>query len=119
MYEIKPEYHQNKAIRVPLKSAEVVRKMLLECNLIDRSRKIQVKDINNERILEIPVKGDVEGYITVEQDEPEHYFQKISLKDRLDGELEEHELQLLPSGWQIIGDIIIVNIPEKIWDKNI
>ncbi len=117
MYELKPEYYQNKAIRVSLKNAEFVRKMLLECELIDRSRKIQVKEINNERILELPVRGDVEGSITIEQDEPEHYCQKISLKDRLDGELKEHELQLLPSGWQIIGNIIIVNIPGKIWDK--
>ncbi|MGZ5561137.1 MAG: hypothetical protein ACXWER_01325, partial [Halobacteriota archaeon] len=36
------------------------------------------------------------------------------LEQRLRVPLAEHEKLLLPRGWQILGDLVLVNIPSKI-----
>jgi len=109
-----------KAILIPIEKAETVRSDLLQQDLLDRARKIKVTGTYaGEKFLEIPikgipVKGDVGGYPVIEQDVPEYYEKWQSLKEQLKGIMPVDELKYVPSGWQIIGDIIIVSIPDEI-----
>ena len=103
-----------KAILIQVEDAESARSDLLKNDLLDGSRKIKLTSLKGEKFLEIPVKADVEGYTVIEQDAPEHYEKLQSLKDRLIGVLSPNELKSVPAGWQILGDIIIVNISQEI-----
>ena len=103
-----------KAILIPIEDAESTRSDLLKNDLLDGSRKIKLTSLKGDKFLEIPVKANVEGYTVIEQDTPEYYEKWQSLKDRLMGVLSSDELKDVPSGWQILGDIIIINIPQEI-----
>jgi len=77
-----------KAILIPIEKAETVRSDLLQQDLLDRARKIKVTGTHvGEKFLEIPIKG-------------------IPVKGDVGG--------YPVSGWQVIGDIIIVSIPDEI-----
>lgn len=107
----------NKIILIPVENAEITRSDLLRKGLIDRSRKIKLIRQKGNRFLEIPVESDIEGYTVIEQDTPEYYGKYQSLKDRLEGIIPPDELKYVPSGWQMIGDIIIISIPKEINNK--
>ncbi|HJH32061.1 MAG TPA: class I SAM-dependent methyltransferase family protein [Methanosarcinaceae archaeon] len=104
----------NKTILIPVENAEITRSDLLRKNLLDGSRKIKLTWLKGKRFLEIPVKPDVEGYTVIEQDAPEYYGKWQSLKDRLEGIIPSAELEYVPSGWQLIGDVIIISISQEI-----
>ena len=55
----------------------------------------------------------------IEQESPEFMKKTMSLKEHLKNSLSEAELAHIPSGWQVLGDIIIVSIPEVLEDKKI
>ncbi len=104
-----------KAIIVQAEEAEPVRLDMLQRGLLDKTRKIRVLNRHTgERFLEIPVTGDVEGHTVIEQKELEYYGKWESLKERLEGAIPAEELAYVPSGWQLIGDVIIVSIPDEI-----
>ena len=103
----------NKSIRVPIKDAEKVRIELAESDRLDPKRKIKLIEIN-QRLLEIPVTEDIEGFETFIQEDAEFYNKWQSLEDILKYELSENEILKLPSGWQIVGDIIVVTIDPSI-----
>lgn len=99
-----------KAVLVTGKEAEAVRQKLLSENALDKTRKLEKKN----GFVEIPV---TEYYMTdeftlVEQEETEFYTPKNHLVDFLD--IPESEKKLLPSGWQILGDIIIISLHEAL-----
>ena len=103
-----------KAILIPIEKAESARSDLLQKELLDGTRKTKVTRFKGEKFLEIPVKTDVDGYTIIEQDAPEYYEIWRSLKDRLMDVLSSDELKYVPSGWQILGEIIVVTIPPEI-----
>jgi tRNA wybutosine-synthesizing protein 2 len=98
-----------KAARVRVEDSESVRQKLISLSALDKSRKLLKKD----GFIEIPVN---ENFITneftlIEQDNPEYYLQEKTVFNDLD--IPESERKLLPRGWQILGDIIIVTLDEK------
>jgi tRNA wybutosine-synthesizing protein 2 len=97
-----------KAVRVREEDAEIVRKRLLSDGALDRSRKI----IKNDDFIEIPVTNLDIDLELVEQEKPEFYTPKKTLCSLLD--IPEHEKKILPSGWQILGDVIIVTLHEEL-----
>ena len=103
-----------KAILIPVEKAESARSDLLQRELLDGTRKIKLTRSKGEKFLEIPITADVEEYTVIEQDAPKYYGKWQSLKDRLEDIISSDELKYLPSGWQLIGDIIIVSIPQEI-----
>ncbi|MBW6470011.1 MAG: class I SAM-dependent methyltransferase family protein [Methanosarcinaceae archaeon] len=103
-----------KAILIPVEKAESARSDLLQRDLLDGTRKIKLTGSKDEKFLEIPIKTYIEGYTIIEQDAPEYYGKWQSLKDRLEGSIPSNDFKYVPSGWQIIGDIIIVSIPPEI-----
>ncbi len=105
----------NRTIIVPLENAECLRSELNQKFLLDKNRKIRIIDThNNGRCMEIPVLDDVAGYRMIEQANPEYYQRYQSLRERLKDSIPDHELCYVPSGWQILGGIIVVSIPETI-----
>jgi len=80
--------------------------MLRERGLLDKRRKI----VRRGGMVEIPVLKEIEGMQIVEQQSPEHYIKMQELSDLLDGSIPEPLKKLLPRGWFILGDTIIVRI---------
>ena len=102
-----------KAVRVRIYEAENVRKKLLLDGTFDGTR----KPVKNGDFIEIPVLDSFadNDFIIIEQEEPEFYIPKTELGDLLD--IPENEKEFLPSGWQILGDIIIVTLNPLIEKK--
>jgi len=101
------------AVRVKAKESESIRQKLISLSALDKSRKLLKKD----GFIEIPV---TENFITneftlIDQDNPEYYLQEKTVFNDLD--IPENEKKLLPRGWQILGEIIIVTLDEKLIDR--
>ncbi len=99
-----------KAVRASIDGAESIRQLLMSRNALDKTRKFTKKD----GFVEIPVKEgfDADELVLIEQEKPEFYIPKKTLYDILD--IQELEKKLLPSGWQILGDIIILTLREEL-----
>jgi tRNA wybutosine-synthesizing protein 2 len=112
-----------KTIRVPIEKGEEARLEVLIADLLDNTRKIRKLQTWEDIFLEIPVTeaaGERAGnYPVVEQKDPEFLQKTFSLKEYLKDSFSEAELAYVSSGWQILGDIIIVSIPAMLEDKKI
>jgi len=108
-------------IRVPLEKGEEIRKIAVDGKFFDATRKIRKLKTEGGKFLEIPVTeavGEkVENFSVTEQEEPEILEKNKSLKESLNDSFSKRELEMIPSGWQILGDIIIVSIPESLDEK--
>lgn len=104
-----------RAFCVPAESGEEIRKKTASEGLIDPTRKIRKIRTEKGLFLEIPVSASagekICEYPVYEQKEPEFLKKPLSLKECLAEILTEEELEYVPSGWHILGDIIIVKIP--------
>ena len=94
------------AVRVRKDATQTVLAEIITRGLLDRDRKVLVKN----DIAEIPVKNSFSHYETIRQEEPEFYRRTRLLPDILKNSMSPSELYLLPKGWQILGDLIIVRI---------
>jgi tRNA wybutosine-synthesizing protein 2 len=110
-----------KTIRVPSEKGEEIRQKAVAEKFLDTSRKIKKISTEEGTFLEIPVTeaaGEKAlNFPVIEQEEPDFPKKTWSLKECLNNSLSETELSYIPSGWQILGDIIIVSIPEEIEHK--
>jgi len=113
----------HRTIRVPLEKGEETRLKVLNSDLLDSTRKIRKIRTEEGTFLEIPVTeaaGENFGDFPVtEQEKPEFLEKNCSLKEYLKASLSETELKQVPSSWHILGDIIIVSIPETLESKKI
>ena len=111
----------HRMIRVPPEKGEEIRKKAVLEGFLDTARKIRKVRTEEGNFLEIPVTeaayDSVESFLVLEQKNPEFLENPNSLKESLKGSLSEPELALVPAGWQILGNIIIVSIPEILEDK--
>jgi tRNA wybutosine-synthesizing protein 2 len=57
------------------------------------------------------------SFLILEQKNPEFLENPNSLKESLKGSLSEAELASILTGWQVLGYIIIVFIPEVLEDE--
>jgi len=110
-------------IRIPPDKGEEIRKKAVSGKFFDTTRKIRKIRTKEGNLLEIPVTevaGEKVGdFPVVEQKDPEFLQKTFSLKEYFKNFFSEAELVYLPSGWQILGDIIIVSIQEVLEDKKI
>lgn len=97
-----------KAIRVSVEDAETVRQKLLSEGAIDKTRRL----VKRGGFIEIPVTDIAVEFPLIEQEKPEFYILKKTLGSILD--IPEKERKLLPSGWQLLGDVIIVTLHEEL-----
>lgn len=112
-----------KTIRVPIEKGEEARLEVLNADLLDNTRKIRKLQTWEDSFLEIPVTGGagkkVGNFPVTEQENPEFLEKPGTLKEYLKNSLSETELACVPSGWHILGDIVIVSIPAMLEDKKI
>lgn len=97
-----------KAVRVRVEEAETVRQKLLSEGAIDKTRKL----VKSGGFIEIPVTDLAVEFPVIEQEKPEFYIPKKTLGSILD--IPEKEKKLLPSGWQLLGDVIIITLREEL-----
>jgi tRNA wybutosine-synthesizing protein 2 len=104
-----------KAVRVEIEESETVRKKLLSGSALDKTRKL----VKKMGFIEIPVAENFNSdeFTLVEQDKPEYYLQEKTLQNSLN--IPYDEKKLLPRGWQILGDIIIVTLNEKLENRKV
>lgn len=108
------EIEQDLIICVPIEEAEAIRKWLLESKVLDMDRKIRKTTENGKKYLLLPVTAKVKGYTCFNDQMPEIYTPQKSLKELLANEMPVQELVKVPAGWQVIGTVIIVTIPEDL-----
>jgi len=88
------------------KDADESLKRVVALGAFDKSRKI----IKRESHVEIPVIRSVSGYELVMQEEPAFYRQKPDLFHALQGRVPQECIHLVPRGWFLLGEVIVVKI---------
>jgi tRNA (guanine37-N1)-methyltransferase len=102
-------------IKVPLKKAEQIKKNLLEDNQID----FRYRPKKDGEYIFFPVQK-YEGTYTVEEKELEENKTKnsaIPFKEALQHILDENELHLAKTAYEVVGHIAIIEIPESLEKK--
>ncbi len=97
-----------KAVLVSREEAETARKRLFLEGALDKTRKL----VENNGFIEIPVIESFAAQATIEQKKPEYYITKKNISDVVN--IPDSEKRFLPSGWQILGDIIIVSLRKEL-----
>jgi tRNA wybutosine-synthesizing protein 2 len=100
-----PERHRLAAV-VGKRDAQAALKAIISNGALDGSRRIIKKDCH----IEIPLVRPVQGFDIVLQEDPSFYRKALDLHAALDGAIPEECLSLLPRGWFILGEVIIVKI---------
>lgn len=112
-----------RAIRIPPEKGEEIREKVIAGKFLDITRKIRKLQIKEVTLLEIPVNETagktIAGFPVIEQEDFELLKPPASLKEYLKSSLSETELARLPSGWHVLGDIIIVSIPDALYEKKL
>jgi tRNA wybutosine-synthesizing protein 2 len=94
------------AVRAVRKDTDATLKRVASLGLLDRSRKILEKG----SFMEIPVTEPVPGCEVVAQVRPAFYKKTPDLAESLRSEIPKKDIDLLPRGWYIQGDVIVVKI---------
>lgn len=101
------------AVRVKKGEAEAVRRDLLCMGVLDKSRRITEED----GFVEIPVTEKNGNYAYVERGRPVYYRERLSFKgilESLKGELNRGEMRKIRGGWELIGEVLVLRLPEEL-----
>ena len=90
--------------------ADAALKRVVSLGVFDKSRKI----IKRESHVEIPVIRSVSGCELVMQERPDFYKKKPDLFHALQGIIPEECIHLIPRGWFLLGEVIVVKIHPDI-----
>ncbi|MGD0951617.1 MAG: class I SAM-dependent methyltransferase family protein [Methanotrichaceae archaeon] len=90
--------------------AKVAIEEISASGLLDSRRKV----LTRQSLVEIPVKKPPLAYQTVAQEHPEFFKSSPGLTDLMKIQMNPNQLELLPRGWFILGDIIIVKIQPQL-----
>jgi tRNA (guanine37-N1)-methyltransferase len=103
-------------LKIKKQRGEEVRKKLLKDEVYDISGKI----LHDGDFILLPVKKEVFIGDSEIVDVPIEKADRkpFSLKESLKGKLTENELKLIPSSFDIIGDIAILELPDELKDKS-
>ncbi len=102
-----------KCVKVPLKQLNDTRINLMENGLMNMEYRIKAED----EFGYIPINEDIAGYeIVCMHLEP---MKKVAhnFSELLEGELTSEEIENLKTSFDTIGDIVILEIPDELYDK--
>jgi len=106
-----------KALVVQKEQAETLRLRLLELGCLDTKRKLS----NKGEYLEIPITGAIppefRSYRVVWPDDAKYYEPELTLRDLMGEHLDDDKLALLPGGWQMIGDIVVISLHSDLYPE--
>lgn len=91
---------------MPRKEAEGVLRRIVSLDLLDKRRKVVARDC----FVEIPVKESHPDLEVILQKDPAFYRSAPDLAQAMKEEMNPDQLRLLPRGWYILGDVIVVKI---------
>ena len=94
------------AVRANKEDVAATLRTITAQGMLDRRRKV----LERGSYAEIPVTSNVPGFQVVSQDAPIYYRRAPDLAESLKGQLLPEEIKLLPRGWYILGDVIVVKI---------
>jgi tRNA wybutosine-synthesizing protein 2 len=100
----------NLAVRTAKEDAEAVLSLAVAGDVLDKRRKVLLRG----DYVEIPVTVPLPGYPSFSQELPEFYKRTPGLGELFDGKATSRELRLLPRGWYILGEILIVKISPEL-----
>jgi tRNA wybutosine-synthesizing protein 2 len=92
------------------KDADSALKSIISTGAFDKNRKI----LKKEGMVEIPVISSVPGYEMVFQEHPAYYRSMPDLCSALQGRVPPQLLPLLPRGWFILGEVVVVKIHDQL-----
>ena len=90
--------------------AKVAIEEISASGLLDSRRKVLAR----QSLVEIPVKKPPLAYQTIAQEHPEFFKRSPELTDLMKIRMNPNQLELLPHGWFILGDIIVVKIQPQL-----
>jgi tRNA (guanine37-N1)-methyltransferase len=102
-----------KCIFVKRKDAEQTKKELISLNLLDNNYAPKAEPEG----IYFPVKGKFRNFKLVEKELEKRASRVFSLEESLKGKLTQEELSSIVKSFDIIGDIAIIEIPEKLERK--
>ncbi len=94
------------AVRAKKEDVAATLSAITALGLLDRSRKV----VERGSYAEIPVTASVPDFQVIPQNNPVYYRKVPDLTESLKGQLLPEEIKLLPRGWYILGDVIVVKI---------
>ncbi|MEI6102924.1 MAG: class I SAM-dependent methyltransferase family protein [Methanothrix sp.] len=94
------------AVIAKKKDADAALKRAVSLGVFDKSRKV----IKRQSHVEIPVIRSVSGCELVLQEDPLFYKKKLDLFHALQGKIPEECIHLIPRGWFLLGEVIVVKI---------
>ncbi|MCX6678218.1 MAG: class I SAM-dependent methyltransferase family protein [Methanothrix sp.] len=94
------------AVRAEKKDANAALERVVSLGVFDRSRKVTKRQSH----VEIPVIRSVSGCEIVMQEDPVFYKKKPDLFHALQGKIPDECIHLIPRGWFIMGEVIVVKI---------
>ncbi|NPV63766.1 MAG: class I SAM-dependent methyltransferase family protein [Methanotrichaceae archaeon] len=97
-------------VRVRKEEAQAILRQAIAEDLLDPRRKVTAQ----EEFVEIPLLGPLSGHEARQQDHPEFYREAPELSEMLKADLSSEEIDLLPRGWFILGQVIIVKIDSRL-----
>jgi len=98
------------AVAVPREEAEAARDWACRLGVLDSNRKIVI----HEGQAEIPVLKEIAGQMTIPQSSPQFYTRMPRMDELLSSRIDDSEVKLLPRGWYIVGDVIVVKIHPRL-----
>lgn len=98
------------AVRAKRGDVAALLRIIAAEGLLDRSRKV----LEAGSYAEIPVTSNVPGFQVVSQDAPLYYRRVPELAESLKGQLLPEDAELLPRGWYILGDVIVIKIHPRL-----
>ncbi len=111
---------QNSAVRVKAQDAELTKKLLRELKLFDNHRRVT----RSAGCVELPVISEKISlpidFKLVEQKAPRFKEPRLSfeyVKEALKCDLTEQEMANFRGGWERIGDVLILELPEPLLKK--
>ncbi|MDR0912567.1 MAG: class I SAM-dependent methyltransferase family protein, partial [Methanobrevibacter sp.] len=112
------------AIKVPLKETNEIRKILMEKGFMDMNYKIQTDnsygylplklEIRNNEVLLKELENNEISFEIIEKNLEKIEKHAKSLSETLKGKLTNEEIENLKTSFDIIGDIVILEIPEDL-----
>jgi len=97
-------------LKIEKQKAEKTRKRLLDKDVYDGSRKVQQEN----GFVYFPIKEEIQGYRCVDREGEKIKKRPRSLREALKDKISDRDLEKVPSSFDVVGDIAVLELPEDL-----